>query len=252
MKFKTMKSTFFLFSIFACSLLSAQQISDYVYVVVPEKFSPKNFNQYNLRENLISQISKKNYKVLPENAESWPAEAQQNPCSVLNADLQDISTMLRNKVRVVFKDCSQKTFSFDGASYEKSYEDGYPDALNIAARNIPASKGTLPTLSTQNPVKTVETIPAAGPKIVTASATKFVSGELKVQKINISENQFIFTRQNSSVPYATFKKSLKNGVYYVQLENKVQTLGYSENGNFVIEIPQQGGETVQQIFIPKD
>ena len=42
---------------------------------------------------------------------------------------------------------------------------------------------------------------------------------------------------SSSVPFATFKNTTKSDVYRVTLENGISTLGYTENGNLVIEIP---------------
>jgi hypothetical protein len=47
---------------------------------------------------------------------------------------------------------------------------------------------------------------------------------------------------SSSVPFATFKNTAKADVYRVTLENGTSTLGYTENGNLVIEIPTSDGD----------
>ena len=71
---------------------------------------------------------------------------------------------------------------------------------------------------------------------------------MSFQKIQISKDQFILVSSSSSVPFATFKNTTKSDVYRVTLENGTSTIGYSENGNLVIEIPTNDGNYKKEIF----
>jgi hypothetical protein len=53
---------------------------------------------------------------------------------------------------------------------------------------------------------------------------------------------------SSSVPFATFKNTAKADVYRVTLENGTSTLGYTENGNLVIEIPTSDGDFKRSFY----
>jgi hypothetical protein len=71
------------------------------------------------------------------------------------------------------------------------------------------------------------------------------------QKIQISKDQFILVSSSSSVPFATFKNTTKSDVYRVTLENGISTLGYTENGNLVIEIPINDGNYKKEVFVAR-
>ena len=48
-----------------------------------------------------------------------------------------------------------------------------------------------------------------------------------------------------------FKNTTKSDVYRVTLENGTSTLGYTENGNLVIEIPTNDGNYKKVVLIAK-
>jgi hypothetical protein len=51
--------------------------------------------------------------------------------------------------------------------------------------------------------------------------------------------------------FATFKNTTKSDVYRVTLENGTSTIGYTENGNLVIEIPTSDGNYKKEVFTAK-
>lgn len=70
----------------------------------------------------------------------------------------------------------------------------------------------------------------------------------KFTKVNLTQDHFIFTRPQSSVPYAQFKATTQAGVYRVTLENSVSTLGFAEGNDIVIELPDGKGGFTKEVF----
>lgn len=238
------------YSIFAFG----QKISDYKYISLPAKF--ETFKEdFGLNELLTKTLRSKNYTVIPSGKLQWPAEAQSNPCNVLMADIINDSGFLRNKVLVQFKDCNDKAVSsIKGSSNIKEYKEGYQDALKQTFVSIsPANPANQPNSQT----KVQETAVSAQPVANTVSsgsdnsAVRFSNGKMDLQKIQIDNSQFILVNSNSSSPFATFKTTTKNDVFRVKLQNGESSLGYFENGNIVIEIPQSNGEYSKEIFLKK-
>lgn len=130
----------FLF-LFCFATAFAQQVPEYKYVHVPKKFADfKTNNQYNLNHILSVKLQDKNYQVIEESRENWPAELYNNPCQVVNAELEDDSNLFRNRVKLVFKDCQGKVLSTIPASSNiKDFHQGFQDALLQTIALVPAS-----------------------------------------------------------------------------------------------------------------
>ncbi|ACU06892.1 hypothetical protein FIC_00430 [Flavobacteriaceae bacterium 3519-10] len=254
-----MKRILSLLVVFSMMNTFAQQISDYSYIFISDQ--PKDFagNKFGLQDLLNSKLKAKNYVPICGESSLWPEPAKSNPCSVLQADLHNSSSFLKNKLRIDFTECNQKIIaSLEGKSSIKDYEPGFKDALNVALRNLPASNPEKLAVNNVTPKQNVAI--AAEPVKSTLSQTQksnvktgskaqtFSNGTLNLNRIHISENQFILASPNNSMPYAIFKESTKKEVYRVQLQDGTQTLGYLENGNIVIEIAAQDGSYKKEVF----
>jgi len=232
----------------------AQKVSDYKYISLPTKF--ETFKEdFGLGELLTKTLRSKNYIVVPSDKLQWPSEAKDNPCNVLMADIINDSGFLRNKVLVKFKDCNDKEIqSIKGASSIKEYKEGYQDALKQTYVSISPAK---PVNQISTPAKIQETTVSAQPEknVISSSsdnsAVRFSNGKIDLQKIQMDNSQFILVGPNSSSPFATFKATTKNDIFRVKLQNGDSTLGYFENGNIVIEIPQSNGEYSKEVFSKK-
>lgn len=259
-----MKKAALLLCFFCLALMHAQNISDYEYVYVPKKFKDFEQNRYNLNALLIDALQKKNYTVIQEEMQKWPDDLKLNSCKVATAELHDASNMLRTKVSLQFTDCGNKILLESKAtSMEKDFDLGFQEALNVSLTKVPASQpnpsnissGVKETAKESVPkpidqkeiqeIKKLETSVSSGNKKVET----YSYGKSTFQKIQLSVEQFILVSSGSSVPFATFKNTTKKEVYRVQLENGVQTLGYLENGNIVIELPSGEGSYQKAVFI---
>ena len=268
-----MKKLLSIFLISSVVTAYGQKISDFQYIYVPKTFE-KEMNKYDLNKQLVKGLESKNYKVIQEEKEDWPAELSQNRCSVARANLLDNSSMFRNRVIVKFSDCNDKVLlESKGMSMQKEFETGFPDALEISLRSVPLSNPSQTISIVENAkkpkeevvakvekVKTTETASApvvtisevsSSPIATTNKAEVFSNGKISVQKINMGSGQFILASGSSSSPYAVFTETSKQGVYRVKMENGATALGYAENGSLIIEIPQANDTYQKEVFQKK-
>ncbi|MCJ7934656.1 MAG: hypothetical protein MUW56_13775 [Chryseobacterium sp.] len=240
-----------------CSTLAfSQNVSDYKYVSVPEKFEAFKKDSYGLDTYLTKALKGKKYVVLPENRDQWPSEAKDNSCNVLNANVLDDSSLLSNKVILQFTDCNKKVvLESKGRSGIKEFEEGFTDALRQALVKVTVSNpvNILPaqTSVVADPQTSVSTTPTTTVATTASSSNTFSNGKLDLQKIQIDGSQFILAKSGNSVPFAIFKPTSKKEVFIVKLDNGSTTIGYFENGNVVIDIPQADGRYTKEVFVGK-
>ncbi len=269
-----MKKILQISTLFLVTFFYGQQVSDYQYIDVPEKFSDQDANKYGLNQLLQLKLKQKKFTIITESKANWPSELSQNPCRVLTAELLNTSNLFKNRIKIEFKDCENKTIgSIDGKSSVKDFEPGMRDALEDAARKIPMSAPVDKqyTIETKEQKKTNQTteneeidlpiVPKArtaqvvpAPKTVaTASqnAEVYYNGSLKLNRIFLNNGAFILVSPNNSVPYATFEPSTKKEVYRVKLDDGTTTIGYLEDGNIVVELANSDGNFRKEIFMKK-
>ena len=254
--------------VFIFAAFSAQNITDFQYV--NSEYTKFKTNRFGLESLLANELKKKNYTVISENKNDWKAELQQNPCNVLTAEVQNTSSMFRNKVTLNFKDCNDKIlFSSEGKSLIKDFEPGMQDALKDALKGIKTSNPTArewaalkeikPTI-TETLTEKVETIAQntsvaerskTTNKNTTTKAELYSNGTLTLNKIILGNGEFILVNPNNSVPFATFKPSAKKEVFRVQLQDGTTTLGYLEAGKILVEIPNADGSFKNEEFLRK-
>ena len=259
MKFHNQTS--FLLLLFFVVFFSAQSVSDYQFIIIPKKFKDFKENQYELNSMLSNALKAKKYTILSENQESWPAEVRQNPCLALRADAENESSMLRNKLELQLIDCKNSTIlEVKESSMIKDYEEGFQEALKKSLVKILPSNPVFPTeimAQIATPIKeNIETSVSTttsntNTSVASNTSSKvesYTNGSINYQKINIGNGQFILVTSTSSAPFATFSNSTKADVYRVILQNGSTTLGYLENGNIVVEMPNADGSFRKEVF----
>lgn len=258
-------------ALFLITFFYGQQISAYQYIRVPEKFKDAKSNKYGLNILLGKKLKAKKFVILSETAQNSITE-NNDPCEVLNAEIIDVSNMFTNKVRIDFKDCNEKSVaSFEGKSKIKDFEEGMKDALQDAMMKIAVSnpvKGLVAVQKESVPVtiqkeeKVRETEKVVSNKVSTPITNKaksptiekaevYTNGTLTLNKIVLSNGEFILANPNSSVPYGIFKPSSKKDTYRVQLSDGTTTLGYFEDGKILVEVPNSDGTFKNEVFSKK-
>ncbi len=131
------KLALFLFLAVTVSAFS-QSINDYQYVIVPAKFDfQKENDQYRL--NMLTKLLLQKYGFKSYlTTEELPAEVADKRCSVLYAALERDNNFFMTKVKVILKDCKEKTVyeTAFGSSREKEYVVAYNEALRAAFQSF--------------------------------------------------------------------------------------------------------------------
>lgn len=130
-----MNKALLLFTLCLLNIGYSQNISDYEYVVLPNKFEfQKTDNQYNISMLAKMMFEKYGYVVFFENSQK-PEGLALNRCKALYGDVQNNSGFLTTSLVISLKDCTGKTVftSETGKSKEKDYKTAYHEALRKAA-----------------------------------------------------------------------------------------------------------------------
>ncbi len=231
-----------------------QKVSDYKYVVIPGKFKTFKNSSFGLEAYLAKSLQGKKYEILPEAMDTWPSEARNNSCNVINAEVLNDKSLFTNKVILQFKDCNKKIIlESKGRSDIKEFEEGFPDALKQALTQVALSSPVemKPAKLSEDTQKGKNTVSETVVSSTTPEASNYSNGKLDLQKIQLDPNQFILAKSGSSVPFAVFKATSKNSVFLVKLSDGSTTIGYFENGNIVIDIPQADGKYAKEVFAAK-
>ena len=270
-------------TILLAALFYGQSVSNFKYILIPQKFKNEKANKYDLNILLASKLKAKKFAVITENSIDQPAEVS-NPCEMLKAEVTDVSNMFTNKVRIDFKDCNEKTIaSLEGKSTIKEFEEGMRAALVASLNNLSPSNPSDQILvaklesvasnTQQKDIKkersnsntseivnvseknkssnqTAGTI-SQSENLSTSKAEVYSNGSLTLNKIILGNGEFILVNPNNSIPYATFKPSAKKDVFRVQLQDGTTTLGYLEAGKILVEIPNADGSFKTETFLKK-
>ena len=250
-----MKKLALLGFIFACFQANAQSLEDYQYVIVPQKFSDFDQDEFQLNKRLTYYLNKKNYTILSDDQKTWPAEVLSNPCSAAISDVKKVRNLLKVKLEINFSDCSRKNIAaIEGVSSIKEYDKGYQEAMKLATDKIKNS----------NPKATSQTNLQDAPKVVVYSEEpkQNISTETKVNKntesisnvtLSVVNNKYIsdgkeFTletmkddalyliQSDNSQIVAKLYPSHKNGIFHTTVtDGNYQTIAYFENNQLIIE-----------------
>lgn len=262
-----MKKWISLIGILSLSSMYAQKVSDYQYIIVPEHFDDFVNNQYQLQTRLSYYLSQKNYTILSNQSQNWPAEVQNNPCLATTANLKKQKSMLNNKLELSFTNCQNQTIeTFETTSKIKEFDKGYQDALRLALNQISnqnqnsaqLSKLVQPEIKEQAKINTENVKETSIPEIkqtevkqVEESNENFSDTNNNVYTLNneryvletIVENTFILTKEKDAQIVARINPTTQNGVYKVTVidpKGDYTTIGYLNNNELSIEYQENG------------
>lgn len=257
----------FLFSAVSFSLLGLAQSAETPALYIPQEFQDRKMNKYDLDVFLARELKKRQLTVLPADQFTWPDNFQQEPCAVYRAELTDTSSMFKNKVTVNLVDCHGKTIaSSEGKSIYKDFEPGLKDAVSQAIKKLiipqsvsaQAAAPKMPASTTKTETsRTAETAAVIPPTPTTPETKKvdqtvtsetYSNGQLTLNRIFISGNQFILVQNGSPVPYAIFQASPGKEVFHVKLQDGTSTLGYLKDNAIILDKPTGKGDYKQEIF----
>ncbi|WP_282628476.1 hypothetical protein [Empedobacter sedimenti] len=228
----------------ALTYTQAQSVTDYKYVIVPQKFIDFAKEDYQLNTGLKTALRKKDYEIVNEN--SIPLDVQINPCIATTANIENSSTNFKNKISVSFADCKNKIIeTYEGSSKEKDFAKGYQEALTIAmnqlgkqnAKNLPITKIESPTTSvvkeTTNKVDVKESN-----KTAVENINIYKSNGKNFTTATTNKNEFVLIDQANSKVIAQFYPASQQNVYHVTVISSMgnyETIGYVKDNQIIIE-----------------
>jgi len=268
------KISFILLMIFGTLNISAQELNEYKYVIVPEEFEfSKEVNQFQLNALTKFLFEKYGFEALMKREEK-PIELQENYCLGLNAIVKDNSGLFVTKLVVQLEDCRGNIVfeTKEGTSREKDYKAAHHEALRDAFRDIEAldyqfNPGEVSAAAPKESEKQSQEVgeaeiaraepeteaPEASEEVEnTASAPAEVvvenpmvdnssAKELNFEKDNKkfflekSDSGYSFFQQDSEEPFAVLAKSGDENSYIYKSLTRQGVAYFDEEGNLVVE-----------------
>ncbi len=245
-----------------------QELNNYSYVVVPEKFSfLKEADQYQLNSLTRFLFEKYDFEAYLKGEGDYK-NLDADRCEGLYADVLDDSGMFRTKLRVVLKDCQNREVfvSREGVSRNKDFRNAYQEALGEAFKSIESLdyiqnevivNGT-PDLNVQTEAKeeqaeernveVKEGRESAINNVTGKSAARNFTREGSQYFLLESPNGFKFFQKGMTEPFATLIRSTSgNNIIYNSITSKGMA-HFDTEGNLIIEILKEDGNSVNTII----
>lgn len=254
-----MKNLILLAFMLSFSLGHSQRLNDYKYIRVPDSFSSFNENQYQLNYYLKLLLNKNDYTVLNEISASWPEEAKNNYCLVLNADVVKINKFLKNALELKFTDCNGKEVgTFEGVSKIKEYDKGYQEALRFAMNQAGAYKpsemaaligknsiGNQKTKQPKNQPPSEVVVVAVDPPMDFRPdmGIEFKNRNRSVYLVEMKNNSFLMIDKSTSSMIGQLNPSSRAGVYQATVigpKEKYTTTGFYDGNSLAIDFIENG------------
>lgn len=174
MKQNIMKAyALFIFTLFTIAGYSQNNINNYKYVIVPERYNfSKDDDQYGLNTTTKLLLEQKGFEVFMGNDKLPPALAA-NRCSALMADVTQKKGFFVTNLTLLLKDCQGNVIfkSKEGKSREKEFPVAYDGALKdafLSLNDVPYKYDSTVTAQVQQPVAA----PATPASTTSAPATQ--------------------------------------------------------------------------------
>jgi len=136
-----MKTKFIFAFIILCivnNTFAQSSINDYKYIIVPSKYDfLKETDQYQLNSLTKFLFNKYGFDAVLDN-EDYPKDLANNKCLALRADLENIKSLFKTKLKVVLKNCMNDIIfvSKVGESREKEFKKTYNLTLRDAFKSF--------------------------------------------------------------------------------------------------------------------
>ena len=253
----------------------AQNVNDYQYVIVPEKYEfAKHIDEYQLNsltQFLFNKYGFDSYRVRDEK----PLGLTNGSCNALYADVVSTSNYIVSRLKVVLKDCDGKIIyiSEQGKSKDKDFKKSYHEALRNAFVSLEeleyAYNGKSKENKTSKESKDVKEVKEAEVEIVEeviTPAKEEVIVEVEEQEVLVVKEDLSVTGKYQSADgfytlvvaednLTIFEGNQKIGTAitndnktYEVLTTQFSGKGHFENNTFIVDRVVKGIGNVQMIF----
>ena len=227
-----------------CSLssLNAQSVSDYKYVIIPTSFNSFEENEYGLKNRVKYNLEQKNYVALTADQSTWPEEVMENPCLASTVNVNKKSSMLTNKLEVVFINCNQTNIgTYEGNSRIKQFDKGYQEAIKLAFINIgnQKAKPSNEVVKSTHKQKEIAITEKKSEQVQDSQTSNLYTYQgKKYQTANTTNGAFLLINTEDQKVVAQFYPSSWNTIYHVELNTNngiIKTIGYKNDQSISID-----------------
>ncbi len=233
---------------------SQANLNQFKYVIVQKKFEfLKKTDQFQLNSLTKFLLEKENFQTFFDD-ESFPEDLAKDRCLALDADVINKSGLLKTKLLVEFKDCSNNIVftTIMGDSKEKEYKKAYHESLREAFRSFQSFDHAYenkvvgneelvqvksvetpiiekaPEVSPVNPKKMIAVIPASKTNPVPQTTPESTVKEEIDEPMNIESNVEKPEVKDSNLENILYAQAIVNGYQLVDKTPKVvHTIFYS-------------------------
>ena len=246
---KYLSTLFFFFLILSQNAVFSQNdINNYKYVSVPDRFDfLKSTDQYQVN-SLTKFLLEKNGFLVLDTSSNYPSDLVNNRCLLLNVNVEKIKGFLNTKLEVQFRNCKNELVfkSAIGTSKLKDFKKGYHAALRAAFESVaelnysyktPISAKAIEKTAVPTPVEVIT--PPAPPKVSTSSSVPSAPPTpddvtKDISKVKITPTEYGFKVINEST--ATILHTLHATIYErVFLIDNLPGIAYKRGNRWVRE-----------------
>lgn len=282
-----MKKLFFiLFIICGTQNVSAQELNEYKYVIVPEAFEfSKEENQFQLNALTKFLFEKHGFETLMKKKDK-PQDLQENYCLGLNTRVIDNSGLFVTKLVIQLEDCRGNIVfeTKEGRSREKDFKDAHHQALRDAfsdieeldyqfnpgevsaaapsgdkrqqaaedgevAQSDPESQAPEASEKVETPASAPAEVVVENPMIDNPSA-KGLNFERDGTSyfLEKSESGYSFFQENSEEPFAVLAKSGDENSFLYKSLTRQGVAYFAKGGNLVVEFLNTENKSVKLVY----
>jgi hypothetical protein len=208
---------------FTLAAWSQNTISNYKYVLVPERFDFfKNDNQYGLNTTTKMLLEDKGFSAFMRN-EALPPQLAANMCNALKAEVVEKRGIFVTTLTLLLKDCQGNIIfkSKEGKSREKEFHPAYNEALREAfasLKNVPYNYDSAVAMQPQQTTATpsvVATAPAPAPATVTETGILYAQATVNgYQLIDTTPKKVMTLLKTSQQDYFIADDGASNGIVF--------------------------------------
>ena len=207
----------------------------YKYVIIPTRFADinKEFNPYGVCSSLQKILNEKGIRTV-----FGSDDRPDDYCDALNVELEKTSSMFKNKLKVILKDCQNRViWSREGVGQSKDFHDGYAEALTDALSGLnalPENKTTAVQVSRPVPVAEMNV-----PDVIESGENEKI---YKPKNLYFNDTYFVDFIDGDN---GTKELIIINGkLLGYEKQQKIATLTPSGNDNYIVEWVTPQGESL--------
>jgi hypothetical protein len=221
--------TLIIFALFTTVGYSQNTISNYKYILVPERFDfSRDDNQYGLNVTTKLLLEQKGFVAFINN-EALPPALAANKCNALKAEVVQKKSFFVTNLTLLLKDCQGNIIfkSKEGKSREKEFQPAYDEALRDAfssLKDVPykydstvSAQGQLVTTTTVAPPSATAPAPASAtsPAATEITGTLYAQATLNgYQLIDTTPKKVLTLLKTSIQDYFIAEAGASNGIVF--------------------------------------